>query len=336
MLVENLDVKLNHPQGISKKRVFFMIEHKFEALTTSFKDMESKGFMIIPSFLSEEEIKLFKDDYNSKDNNENKNWNVKPISAEVIRRTKEKFNEVIASVNNEVNINANLIWAGWYFSTAGKQKFEWHQDHESYYLFQSHHDYLNFYIPIVKSNRDKSNISVVPFDLLRSKNPDIYEKILGKGAVRYIIRGNKTIVLNDNEGGKYGVLPYDINDIAFTPMLDSGDLLIMRGDVIHKTQDADTTRIAASIRVVNGEHKISKAKLVKGGFNKLLIMIRNREYYEKNIGYYDAMHKDEISIEELVTCREHIVVRTSRTKLGFLLSLLAQKIRVGRVDVPAD
>ena len=96
----------------------------------------------------------------------------------------------------------------------------------------------------------------------------MYEKISGKGAVRYEIKGKKTTLFNDNEGGKYGVLPYDINDIAFTPMLDSGDLLIMRGDLIHKTQDADTLRIAASIRVANGEYKVSKAKMVKGGMGK--------------------------------------------------------------------
>jgi len=131
--------------------------------------------------------------------------------------------------------------------------------------------------------------------------------------------------LNDNEGGKHGVLPYDINDIAFTPMLESGDLLLMRGDVIHQTQDADTLRFAASIRVVNGEHKVSKAKLIKGGFIKFILMINDREAYEKYIGYFDAIHKDEISLEEIITFRKDVSVKASKTRIGFLIYLLAQK-----------
>ncbi len=194
-----------------------------------------------------------------------------------------------------------LISAGVYFSTAKNQKLDWHQDHESYYLYQNHHDYLNFYIPIVKPDREKSNISVVPFDILKSKSPDIYEKILGKGAVSYQVKENKTIIFNCNEGGKYGVLPYDINEIAFTPMLDSGDLLLMRGDVIHKTQDADTQRIAASIRIANGEHKMSKTKMLKGGKVKLDLMANNRGEYEAAIACFDALGKDEMTIKEFMT-----------------------------------
>lgn len=315
-----------------------MIGHKFGAPTGLFKDLESKGFLVIPSFFSKEEIKLFKDDYDSGNSSCNKNYSIKSLSGEVIWKTREKLKEIISNVNNEVNINADLIVGGVYFSTANNQKFDWHQDHESYYQFQNHYDYLNFYIPIVKPNRDKSNLSVIPFDLLKSKSPNIYEKVLGKGAVRYKIRGNKTIILNQNEGGKHGVLPYDINDIAFTPMLDSGDLLIMRGDLIHKTQDADSKRLAVSIRVANREHTISKAKMVKGGFSKLYVMIKNREIYEKIIGYFDTIHKDEISIEELVTTvfLKDVAVKTSKTSLGFLLFLLAQKIRVCRMDIPSS
>lgn len=49
---------------------------------------------------------------------------------------------------------------------------------------------------------------------------------------------------------------FDINDLKESPKLKSGDLLLMRGDLIHKTQDQNTKRIALSTRCINGNSKM--------------------------------------------------------------------------------
>src|SRR5262249_14288199 len=153
---------------------------------------------------------------------------------------------------------------GTYFATA-KVSFRWHQDHDSYFVFQDHYNYLNCYIPIVKPVREKSNVSIIPMNALRERSPHVFARIRGRGASRFLPLRRFTIVTNDNTGGLHGVLPYDVNELAATPHLAAGDLLLLRGDMIHRTQDTDTDRVAASVRLTNLEGVTDIRHLARGG-----------------------------------------------------------------------
>lgn len=305
----------------------------------SYKDLESNGYLLIPSFLSPAEIEMFENDIavrniayaQKKLKNDNYRWIENP-SKEVFEKFIDKFTSVYSTVAQQTNIKADLLLGGTYFSTQGGQSFGWHQDHESYYFYQNHYHYLNLYIPIIKPEISKSNLCIIPFDRLKARNPDIYQKVLGKGAVYYKVENNITIIYNENDGGEYGRLDYSIDDIAETPQLKSGDLLLLRGDVIHRTEDATTLRTALSVRIASTQKKISKIELVDGGLKKFQMMLNGRALYQILLSYFDEMKVNELSLTDWEKFHEFSKTFSEEqimSRSQFSKYLLLQKIRMG-------
>jgi hypothetical protein len=59
-----------------------------------------------------------------------------------------------------------------------------------------------------------------------------------------------------------------IDEIAETPDLVAGDLIVARGDVLHKTQDADTIRAALSTHALWSETALDKEMMLQGSVTK--------------------------------------------------------------------
>ncbi|PZU94476.1 MAG: hypothetical protein DCE90_14625 [Pseudanabaena sp.] len=312
-----------------------MLANRLSILSRDYKDLESKGYVIIPSFLSSEELEIFRKDISAQacqGATQNQNYRLGAISQETLDKFTSKFNEVSNGVRSQTNIQADLLIGGAYFSTEGNQSFRWHQDHESYYLTQNHYHYLNLYMPIIKPDVDKSNLCIVPFDRLLARSPKIYKQILNRGATRYRVEKHKTIIYNDNDGGKLGTLDYSIEDIAKTPYLNAGDLLLIRGDVIHRTQDADTLRTALSIRITSSEDKIVKAKLVQGGLRKFNMMLNNIANYQVIFAYLDHHKLRQFNIngkdaKQFIEFSKTFSQEQWMTKRQFFRYLIWQKIK---------
>jgi hypothetical protein len=316
-----------------------MLANNLNILFIDYKDLEFKGYVVIPSFLSSEELETLKNDTSDQDPQgmpKNQNYRLGAISQANLNRFAPKFNEVGAGVRSQTNIQADLLVGGAYFSTEGNQSFGWHQDHESYYLTQNHYHYLNLYMPIIKPELSKSNLCIIPFDRLKARSPEVYPRILNKGATRYQVEKNKTTIYNDNDGGKLAVLDYSIEDIAETPYLNAGDLLLIRGDVIHRTQDAETLRTALSIRMTSSRDKIVKDKLVRGGLKKFHMMLNNVASYQvifdyldyHKVGYFHINGKD---AEQFLEFSKTFPNEKWMTKRQFFRYLIGQKIRAGLI-----
>src|SRR6185295_1132801 len=86
------------------------------------------------------------------------------------------------------------------FATGRGISFSWHQDHESFFTIQNHYDYLNFYIPIVKPRKDKSNLSIVPFDVLERASARSFRKLVRGGATRFPRIRDKRMAFFDDSG----------------------------------------------------------------------------------------------------------------------------------------
>ena len=139
-------------------------------------------------------------------------------------------------------------------------------------------NYLNFYIPFVKPESNKSGLGVIPFDRLESKCQSKLSNIINSGANRFFPKFDITEVYDDNSGEDY-ILPVNLDTLAEYPELNAGDLLLMRGDIIHKTQDTITNRVALTVRCVDGEFVLNKEKLLNTCPKKQEIMNNNQRMY---------------------------------------------------------
>ena len=159
--------------------------------------------------------------------------------------------------------------------------FEFHQEHEPYFIYQDLSKYLIFYLPLIKEFEDKSGLSVIPHDKVKEYFPRHTNIMLGTGAKSYFTdrRGKTTISLEATD--EMVPLDDDISNYAEVPLISPGDVLLMQGSLIHATQDQLTNRIAMSIRYVNKDAVIDKDTLFNaGGSIKKSFLKRRAEKYQ--------------------------------------------------------
>ena len=82
---------------------------------------------------------------------------------------------------------------------------------------------------------------------------------------------------------------------------------MLRGDVVHKTQDADTDRVAISFRTIDADLQISRSKLADGGTTKYMSMIKNRTAYQSVIDAFDTAGKADMTSREFWPIYERIL-----------------------------
>lgn len=315
----------------------------------SFRELESKGYLVVPAFLTPPEIDVFRADYEASDRAARAGeasrhaadsakdaidvpYKVRHVTAAARQTIDGKLaaaaREVKRATAIRVNVHAEGPFGSIYVTTDGDLGLGWHQDSVSYYAYQDHYDYLNFYIPIVKPVRARSNLSVIPFDALSARSPELCRAIRGKGATRFVVKRGATIVHDHARGGRHGVLPYALDELAVTPELAAGDLLLVRGDVIHRTQDTDTHRVAVSLRMMNARTRIRRDELVRGGLVKTILMTQLRADFQVLLDCFDAAGTGEMSLGKLVAL-EATVARAARppTQLEFLKRLARARLR---------
>ena len=133
--------------------------------------------------------------------------------------------------------------------------------------------------------------------------PDQVDLIRNQGATRYIPDNQHQItnVINEDVGldPPYLTLSHSIDYFATSPILNPGDLLLLRGDMIHQTQDNLTTRTSVSFRAHCGKALINKTRLFSGCAQKKLIIEKNSSYYNWIKSRFDLLGKDDITAAEL-------------------------------------
>ena len=292
-----------------------------------FKALETRGFVLVPGFLSQADVEQCREDFLKQpvDAN-NHNYGLSPASETVADHVWGRVKELLRLVNRNTSLRPNLPMGASYFATGRGIKFTWHQDHESFFSVQNHYDYLNFHIPVVKPRRDKSNLSIVPFDTLERESPATFRKLVRGGATRFPrMRNGRMIFLDDS--GSVHLMRSDINRLAYTPELDAGDLLLLRGDMIHQTQDAETERVALSFRAANAQTLVRRSRLVSGGLFKARMMANNVSLYERMFEAFDEAGKGELELLELSKMVSRLTVRKPKAKDEFFRYLLWEKRR---------
>ncbi|KAA8921330.1 hypothetical protein CEK64_02625 [Xanthomonas sontii] len=147
--------------------------------------------------------------------------------------------------------------------TAPGGALNWHLDHFSYFLHGDHRNYLICYMPVRKPDADLANVAIVADDVVARLDPQLHQRIQGRGALRFrcveadtldwfrLRFPGESLAIGDwyaiedlydaSPGWKIG---FDLEAHKVVPHLAVGDLLIMRADVIHRTHDAGCDRIS--------------------------------------------------------------------------------------------
>jgi hypothetical protein len=295
----------------------------------NWKDLETRGFLHIPDFLSPDELAACQADYAAQPANAgNRNYSLAPASERGVGPVRHRIQEVLAAVNANTRLQVDQILEGSYFATKRGIVFNWHQDHESYFECQNHFDYLNFYIPVVKPVKNKTNLCVVPFDVLERESPKTFRRVVRGGATTTYDRGGRQLVIQDQLGITH-LVRSNLNDMAATPQLEAGDLLLMRGDMLHRTEDNDTDRVSLSIRTANSRTIVHRAHLADGGLAKASMMARNDDTYMDMFRAFDEAGQNQLPFGEMMKRAKDLRRRRPPDTGRFRYRLIREKIRSG-------
>ena len=293
------------------------------------KDLETRGFVVVRSFLSEAEVEACREDFATREiNAENRNYNLSATTGRADEIVRERVKQALSEVSARTDLAVDLPLAGCYFATARGVSFAWHQDHESFYAIQNHYDYLNFYIPIVKPRPDKSNLSIIPFDALEREYPEAHRLLVKNGAARFNHVEGRILVFRDEPGTTHWV-EGDLDHLAHTPELAAGDLLLIRGDVIHRTQDTETERVSLSFRATSAATIVERRRLTEGGLPKAWMMMNDARTYERMFMAFDALGRGRVPYGELQAAIDALPPSDSMGRKRFARYLLRRKLREG-------
>jgi len=272
---------------------------------TNFLELETQGFVLIKDFLDETELDKLRTNYNKKiqhfNTNEFTNKNYSIFFAGIPDSVTEKCKTLLEQVRVQSKLTTNRLTEpnhALYFDNnlAG---FNWHQDHEDYYLWQSTRHQLNFWIPIIKPDPWSDGLDIIPIDALARRDPNFVSKhVIDQGAKSCAEANANSTHIRDDENGKIYVLDFNINDHALSLPMNAGDLLLLRGDVFHRTPPKNQHRVAISVRALDDQQLLAKRKFVEGGDKKRLMIANNPGGYKK---LRQAFEKhDVISIREFL------------------------------------
>jgi ectoine hydroxylase-related dioxygenase (phytanoyl-CoA dioxygenase family) len=273
-----------------------------EYANAPWQELKDKGYVHIKKFLTDAELLVLRDDWTERSKatkgSANGNYPIVDVTQRTIWRFHRKVKAVTDTVSAVTGINADADAGGSaYFATTKGVNFCWHQDHEPFFVYQQSIDYLNFYIPVLKPDIKRTNLCLIPMDSLQARLPEHFERLLGSGAKRYYPNGNETLVCDDEDGSEY-TLPMNFEDFKVTPELEPGDLLLLRGDVIHRTEDTETERVAVSFRRTSSRAVINRAKILSGCSKKHEMMRNNWDLYKVVFECLDKLNQDEITAHQ--------------------------------------
>jgi Phytanoyl-CoA dioxygenase (PhyH) len=270
----------------------------------NYTDLETKGFLIIKSFFNTEIIESVKKYYalelakNQILGNSNKNHDILKASKTAVALVSTQLTQLMNDINQNTSIVVNTIPNASTYISNQLANHGWHQDHEMYYTWQSCLNQLNFWIPLIKPDPDQSGMDFIPHDVLKERCPDLYDRyIVGKGAKRIVPGYDNTSIIADDETGDNYPVSFDLNELAVTPEISVGDLVILRPDTFHKTQDTNTPRVAFSVRCVDINMVIRKDVFYSGCARKRTMIQNNLASYQRIIDQFET--KDQCTLADI-------------------------------------
>ncbi len=206
---------------------------------TAAEELRRRGVCVLRGLLSAEECERLLEHYRGKEGEEAKTPAL--TDAALLELLRERLLPVVAGTPY-----APPGVSGYFFAIERGVRHEWHRDHGTFYVNQSHENLLIVWIALRKPQRRLSNVCVVPTDQLSGWAALGLEH---GGASR--VEGET--LLDDQTGLSRAI--GNLDAVCETPELAAGDALLFRGDVFHRTQDEASDRVALSLRLFGQESK---------------------------------------------------------------------------------
>lgn len=241
--------------------------------TTDLKLLETKGFVVIPKFLSFDEVQELLESYQTVKKQsifQNKNPGYKLLSGDPSLTLKNKALTLLDAITKSTNIKVDLFQTQLTYIDTDLVKFNvWHQDHDCFYQTQDLYNFVNFWIPIKKPDINDLNLELIPHNELQDRVPDFFTSmVLGQGQLTFYPSRSFTIVENHATHQKT-FLNFNLDQLRETPCVNAGDLVLYRGDVIHRTENSlNGHRVALNLRAVYSNTVVYKDKFLQGGIFK--------------------------------------------------------------------
>lgn len=234
--------------------------------------LQTDGYTVIQNFLTSDDLERLQNDYQTQKDIAlakgfvNKNYNL-IYGTHLIE---DKISSILIQLAQQTDLVVDLIMPhSQYWDTTLADVPKFHCDHEIYFYWQNLYNTLNFWIPIIKPSRTELGLTVIPFSKLLEVCPDITrEHIIGKGAKIFSRIDDTYTIMHDDETGKSHRLTVDLDKLQIIPEVAAGDLILMRGDCIHRTQGTAGHRVALSVKCANSKTILKKDQLVSGSMIK--------------------------------------------------------------------
>mmetsp|Transcript_164082 Transcript_164082/g.398772 ORF Transcript_164082/g.398772 Transcript_164082/m.398772 type:complete len:415 (+) Transcript_164082:63-1307(+) len=262
-------------------------------------DMMEKGYTIVPNVISEESRSKIMDYANQQPfTNYFSGYRMGdfqqimqlapeliPKLEELVKVIQDSSNIRVAASNPDGSANMSLnTQIAMEFLTAnaadpGKSVAHiWHQDFEAYYISQSTSQYLNMYLVLEKPEPLEAGLTVAAFDRIRARSAELYDLLFNNAATSWEPSGRSMLIRNHKYYDKFYMQQFPLEDIACTPRLVPGDLLILRGDTPHRTQyPIRSYRTTLSIRL--STFQFSVASMLEGGLVKYSRMHHSSNHF---------------------------------------------------------
>ena len=247
-------------------------------------DLKRQGFQVVKNFLNPSDVSPEFIEF-LKTANKFVDGVISDIPSQYMTQIQKRISEFVPQIASDLNLSVSNTNFGYSAIRVNESKSEpvlrkpfnlhqdpkispggvlnWHLDHFSYYLHGDHTNWLICYMPILKPHKKLTNLAIVPRDVVELQDPNLHQKITGRGAMRFrcvevdtfewfqarfpelAIQVGDWFAIDDYDDSSMGFkLQMDLEAHKVVPELEPFDLLIMQADVIHRTNDAESDRIS--------------------------------------------------------------------------------------------
>jgi hypothetical protein len=223
----------------------------------NFKDLQTCGYIVVPNFLSQAQIKqLTVSYYKTRTGHLSDTFKrMGVITDNYPHQLNDIFTSTMSQICAQTDIAVDFCYPLADYFNNKDVSYDYHQDHEPYYLWQDSYNGLNFWIPLIKNESNKDGLCVVPMNQL-GKLHSLFNK---RGATTIKCIDQESILVSDDCSGEEHQISFPLGQVAVIPDLQPGDALIMRADLIHASQPKTHPRLAASIRCINTQGWIERS-----------------------------------------------------------------------------